>query len=203
MAKRQLKIAIDYDDVLVPTAHAIVDEYYRRYGFRVALRNFYSDEPEDWGVSRIEIAEQRVNEFLLSDKFARSTPLEEAVTVVHRLVQYHTLYVVTARADNLIPATKSVVEEFFPDCFAGLEFTNYYYGKTGKRRSKGEVCSELGVDVMVDDNPDHIYSAVGRVPAGILFGDYPWSCGATLPAGVVRCVSWPEVEAEIDRLAHS
>ena len=63
------------------------------------------------------------------------------------------------------------------------------YG-TGKK-TKGELCQELNVSWLIDDNPEHCLSAVDAGVEAILFGEYGWHHEA--PMHLTRCKDWPSV----------
>jgi len=52
MTQRRLIIAVDCDDVLVPTARHIIDDYNERFGTQVGFEHFYdmTDATLDVGV---------------------------------------------------------------------------------------------------------------------------------------------------------
>lgn len=58
-------------------------------------------------------------------------------------------------------------------------------------QSKGEICRELGVSLLIDDNIDHCKSALEYDTDTILFGNYGWNERA--PADMKRCYTWREV----------
>lgn len=202
---RRLTIAIDCDDVLLPTAQYIVDDYANLYGFRVDLRNFYSEKPEHWGVADNKVAEDRVNRYLESDRFGTAEPFLDAIEAVNRLAEKHKLFMVTARANNLASMTYEMIARYFPGCFAGVELTSHF-GEQENRRSKGDVCRQIGANIIIDDNMHHIIDSIGKSKiSGLLFGSYQWNQAeeSTLIGGVTRCRTWSEVEKEIERIANS
>lgn len=58
-------------------------------------------------------------------------------------------------------------------------------------RSKGEICAELGVSVLIDDNISNCESALEYGVDAVLFGAYGWNDKA--PGHIKRCGSWNEV----------
>ena len=76
---KKLVIAIDCDDVLVPTAQSIIDDYNRRFGTELNLGHMYSPVSlEAWGTNSKDEAIERVNDFLRSNEHAQIAPYPEA-----------------------------------------------------------------------------------------------------------------------------
>lgn len=61
------------------------------------------------------------------------------------------LHIVTSRQLTLQPATHEFLERNFPGKFASVQFGNHW-GATGGRRSKRDMCREVGALLLVDDN---------------------------------------------------
>lgn len=199
MSKR-LVIAVDCDDVLMPTAERIVTAYNRDYGTHLQLEHFYSPATLDtWGTDNDQVAIERVGRFLRSSEFAGLEPYPEAILAIQKFAANHELHLVTGRPDYLEPVTRKTLDQYFPGCFMSVEHTSYYEGKN--KRSKGEVCAKLNADVLVDDHIAHGMSVLeSGLQAVIVFGQYAWNQGNILP-GMTRCADWLFVESEIDRIA--
>lgn len=204
MTRRRLTIAIDCDDVLIPTAQSIVSNYNDRFGTKLGLEHMYTPIALDiWGTKSGDEAIERVNEFLRSEKHAAISPFTDAITAIRRLARVHNLHLVTGRASFLQEVTKRTLDAHFPDCFQGIEHTNYITTSTdlSVKRTKGQVCKEIGADLLVDDHIAHghdvVEAGLGQV---IIFGNYPWNQG-DLPKGMVRCEDWNAVQKEITQYA--
>ncbi|HSW78353.1 MAG TPA: hypothetical protein VLG36_06170 [Candidatus Chromulinivoraceae bacterium] len=207
MRGRRLVIAIDCDDVLMPTSQNIIDDYNERFGTKLTLRDMYQPARlETWGTSSDDQAIERVNEFLRSDKHAAIAPSEQSVRAVHQLADIHELHLVTGRADFLQDVTKRMLERYFKDCFVSVEHTNFIVSSTSTvtRRSKGDVCNSIGAQVLIDDHMGHGEEALraAGVERVVLFGEYPWSSDRTLLPDMVRCLDWSAVISEIESYAN-
>jgi 5'(3')-deoxyribonucleotidase len=203
---RRLVIAIDCDDVLVPTAHDLIDHYNKTYGTSIDETDYYVDSEatnKRFGVDSLNVAIQRFNKRLMMPEHQNIAPYPDAVDSVNRLAQKHELHLVTGRQDFMEPVTQSMLDVYFPGCFGTVEHTNYITAnQKAVRRSKGEVCLELGADIMVDDHIDHIRTVIDAgIPHGILFGSFDWGNRGKLPRNTSRCIDWLTVEKEVARLA--
>lgn len=59
-------------------------------------------------------------------------------------------------------------------------------------QSKGEMCRELGVSLLIDDNIANCQSALEYDVDAVLFGFYGWNEQA--PSNLKRCLNWHEVQ---------
>ena len=206
MSSRRLVIAIDCDDVLIPTSLITVDHYNQKYGTDLQPVDFYGPATKDtWGTDDNDVAIGRVNEYTQSvEGFVQLVPFPEAILAVKALALKHELHLVSGRSGSLESVTKKMVAEYFPGCFKSIEHTNYMVlsNSVHERRTKGEVCLQLGADILIDDHIAHgenvIKAGVKRV---ILFGDYPWNQHEALSDGIIHCVDWDSTVREIDKIA--
>ena len=196
---KRLSLAIDCDDVLTPTAEWVIETYNSVYGAAVTLKDFYSTDPKIWKASTHEEAAARVGALLKLPEYARLRPFDDATRVIPKLAEVHALHLVTGRAVYLEPITLTMLDTYFPLCFQSINHTGYF---EGEKKGKGEICAELGIDVLVDDHMVHLNDVreIGLKEV-ILFGNYPWNQIGLLPFGVERCVTWGDVEREVERIA--
>lgn len=191
---KKLVIAVDCDDVLVPSTERVVGIYNARYGTSVKLAEAYLSANPDWQVDREE-ALRRIYSIQLTPEYSQTAPFEDAINVCRRLADNHELHLVTARASEVMSVTMSMIDQYFPDVFAEIE----HIGDNG---NKGEICQKLSADVLIDDNLKHLETARACGVANLIwFGDYPWNKPDEQPEGIVRCSDWAEVEKEIERIA--
>jgi 5'(3')-deoxyribonucleotidase len=204
MTQRRLTIAIDCDDVLVPTARHIIDDYNERFGTQVGFEHFYdmTDATLDvWGVESREEAVKRVADFLYSDKHSKIKPDSEAILAIKKLAVEHELHLVSGRIDALKPVTEQMLKKYFPNCFRTVEHTNFIAQKETKlvSRSKGDICRVIGADILIDDHPHHAESALAaNVSKVILFGEYAWNRLDVMPQRVVHCKDWSRAVEEVN-----
>ena len=200
MLSKRLVIAIDCDDVLLPTSQAIISDYNRRFGTSLTLDDMYQPATLDrWGTDKDDVAIERVNEFLRSQEHAQLTPDPAAVEGVHLLAGQHELHLITGRADFLKEVTARFLDDYFNGCFTSIEHTNYIVPSTSTavRRSKGDVCAAINATVLIDDHLVHAEEALRTLDRVIVFGDYPWNRRDALLEGIVRCADWPSVVEEV------
>jgi len=188
---KRLVIAIDCDDVIVPTAPMIIDHYNKTYGTNVELKDFYSNDLSAWGAESDQSAKDRVDLYLESVEYQNAEPFIEAIEAIRKLGEHHELHLVTGRADFLSAATEEMLSLHFPGLFKSLEFTNFF-GQNP--RSKGDVCTQLSADYLIEDHLHHAKVVAECGTQVLLFGEYPWNqTDEPLPANVQRVQGWSGV----------
>lgn len=191
---KKLVIAIDCDDVLVNASEFLVQTYNARYGTSVQIERAHQSGNDEWGADRDEVF-RRIHEIQLSDAYAQIAPSKMARRVIAELASHHELHVVSARHDDVLSVTNRMLEQYFIDCFQSVEHV-------GDDRSKGEVCEQLGAQVMIDDNSKHLIDAAGHgVAKRIWFGDYAWQKDQEIDVTADRCLDWREAQAVIEEFA--
>ena len=195
---KRLVIAVDCDDVLLPSLGTAVGLYNQKYGTSLALKDVYNPHAAEWGVDPNEI-NQRIHEIVLSDEYSQIVPFSDAIEVCQKLSQQaHELHLVTARSSALSSVTEHMLENYFKGIFSAIE----HVGIDG---NKGEVCQRIGADVLIDDNEHHLIAAFEKGVINLLrFGDYPWQNRSSASnVSLIDCRDWFDVEAEIERIATS
>lgn len=193
---KRLVIAVDCDDVLVRTTPWFVEKYNQLYGTAVTLADSHSDSDEIWGVPHAEML-KRFAEMIETDEYKQLGPTEDEVAVLTYLAQHHELHLVTARKESERAATQAMLERDLPGMFASMEFV-------GWQGSKGDICTRIGADVLIDDNARHLHNAITQgLPAGgaLLFGEYPWNVDSSNHTDLKQCRTWDDVKRAVDTLA--
>lgn len=191
---KRLVIAIDCDDVLVPTTQYIVDTYNSKYGTAVTYERAHESQNEQWRASRSEVFD-RMYAIQLEEEFGQIEPFTGAVQAVAALSREHELHLVTARAGVLLAVTANMLDRYFDGCFDRLEHI-------GPSAAKGDICRSLRADVLIDDNLRHLqHAAECGIEHCIWFGDYPWSRYGEAPSSTVRCADWTAVSDQIGLIA--
>ena len=203
---KRLVIAIDCDDVLIPSSPAIVAHYNQTYQTSVHVDQFYDEDTLLWGVPDKEEKYIRIRKYFQSEEFRiQVIPFREAIEAVAHLADKHELHLVTGRSQTVDMVTAEMIERYFSGIFKSVEHTGSVRQPDGSvvRRTKGEVCRQLGVDVLIDDNLDHARSVLDSGTATVLLsGEYGWNRGE-LMAGVTRCSNWDDVVQQIESLEYA
>jgi 5'(3')-deoxyribonucleotidase len=193
---RRLVIAVDCDDVLIETTRFLVKDYNNKFSTNVTLGDAHKPNNPDWGTDDNGLILDRLSEIQNSKEYAEIKPITEAINAIHRLVKDNELHLITARDGSVEVATMAMLDKYFSGCFKSVEHV-------GKARSKGEVCHQIKVDVLIDDNIRNLLSALDYgMPSGgaFHFGNYIWNQLDNPIEDVIECPNWGAVEREVQKI---
>ena len=179
-----MRIAIDIDSTLHHYWPLLSDAAKRRFGVELPY-----DRQFTWAISRLREEQLRVcvADTHSPEAIAAAEPYPHAVETVNRWHdEGHFIHVTSHRADHCHPATKEWLDRI------GLQYDELYcsYDKVGR-------CREIGIDVLIDDSPVNIMSAIdaGMVPATIT---HPWTQDVCEDEDVICGADWPELARGLD-----
>ncbi|MEX0934903.1 MAG: hypothetical protein WDZ70_01075 [Candidatus Paceibacterota bacterium] len=188
-------IGFDLDDVLLNFFEALQIFHNNKYDTnyrREHITSYYIDEL--WGCEPDE-ATQRILEFYQSEAHQNAVPVEGSIEAVKKLSSTNELIIITSKPEDLRELTKRWLDEYFPNIFDDIYFTNHFAG-SGEKRPKGEMCKQCGVDVFIDDALVHARS-VAEIGIPVLLFDTPWNQEKISPP-ITRVHSWEEAVAILE-----
>eukprot|EP00899_Mesostigma_viride_P010288 jgi/Mesvir1/19260/Mv10341-RA.1 len=185
-----LRVGVDVDEVLGRFLYSLNEYCKETYNWNYSLSDYkVYDFKTVWKVNQEE-ANHYVHEFFKSNHFAQGIPpIPGAKSSLERLSTLCDLVVVTSRQHVIREPTLQWLDAHFPDIFSSVHFGNHY-ALHGQSRSKSQICKELAVDVLIDDNPAYAEECAAAGLDVLLFDwdlGYPWSktehgaCGSEWP----------------------
>jgi len=195
MTDRKIKIAIDIDDVIADTNQTIRLWSNRVSGVELPPEH-YSVKGEYWSYYNRIWATHNIDDRLNFDDFeaeliedqAQVPLIASASLSVKELLKKYDIVLITSRNPALEAGTRRWIDEqVSPD--VEIFFAKNPSISVGK--SKGQLCKELGVSILIDDNEDHCQSALDNGVKAVMFGKYGWQ--TTVPDGAIPCEDWPAV----------
>ncbi len=190
-------IAIDIDEVIADTTEAVRLITNKRTGIDLPPEA-YAIHADYWGYYEsvwkhhdvYDITFKEIHEELTTDHLAVKI-LPAAEFALGRLMKKYDVVFVTARNDDRRADTHEWFNAWLPELKPNVYFSNYL--DEARRVSKGELCKELGAELLIDDNFDHCLSAVESGLKAILFGNYGWQYKAEAHDSIVVCKNWQAV----------
>lgn len=193
----KIKIAIDLDDTLVPTVELLVKEMFKDKSFPAfngyqSIKDFsYEEEISLYQYIRATLNKQDIADF---------KPIVDSVSVINNLSTNFELFIITARSTDVEKHTTAWIEHHYPNIFKEIIFSKYIVEGTFVK-TKGEICKELGISLIVDDNLEYIIDCDKHGIKTILFdceGNYAWSKGE-ISKNTVVAKTWKEVLEIIEK----
>jgi 5'(3')-deoxyribonucleotidase len=207
--ERKLCVALDLDEVLGDflgtwTAWLRKNES-KRYGslYPADFRSFRFEMILECSLKEVADYMER----FVQDSQYEIPPLPDAQQTLKELALtglYH-FVVVTARHSSLAGLTRDWLHRHYPGVFAELICTNAH-AFTGPKRTKKEICEEIGAQVFVDDSIIHTEACQSTHRTTLLFDrnqQYRWNHLAgvsydtflvVLPSTIHRVHSWSEIQ---------
>ena len=190
-----MKIGIDIDDVLVDFIGPLLSVFEKKFGRRFEFENASSSKP--WECFDISEEDARGVVIGFNDMEEFDLPaIGGAKRSLEHLKANHEIVSITARQEGIREKT----EEFLYNKFGvGIRvFCGNDFWKENGDKSKLNICKELGVDVLIDDN-EKFSKEVAESGVKVLLFDRPWNKNIE-HENIVRVGSWKEILEEIKKM---
>ncbi len=189
-------IAVDIDDVIAGSTDALRKLVNKRTGSKLTQAHYRV--PDDyWGYyERVwqthgidgEISLISFQEEMAVDQ-SHIPLLPGASFALNELAKKFHIILITSRYKTQEQATRKWLKNHFGDALSDVYFTRSHVEATEK--TKGELCKDLGVSWLIDDNVDYCASALANGIEAILFGEYGWH--QNVPDNLILCKDWPSI----------
>ncbi|MDR0398145.1 MAG: hypothetical protein LBH36_03125 [Candidatus Nomurabacteria bacterium] len=194
-------LAVDIDNVLAASAESFIVISNKLFGDHITISDYNEDRQKMWCVDHKE-AERRC-EVLQANKYQKNyLPVYGAVQAINKLGKQYRLVLVTSRPKFAEELTKNWLKQHFDYNFGTIVFAGFWdnakNSKDGHLRHKGDLFTQVGADIVIDDQLKHCEAAVETGIRTILFGDYAWNKANELLSGITRCIDWTEVIKELE-----
>jgi uncharacterized HAD superfamily protein len=195
---KKIVIAVDLDDVPWEFNAAFVVWHNQRYGTNFTYADLYTFNMSELYQETHEEMVHRVHLFVTEAHHTiKAAP--HAPKVLKGLSQLFDLQAVTSRAESVRQVTEDHIRLLEIDIFSRHHFTNgFSQPGVHKKRTKLEVCREIGAVVLIEDAIENAESvAEGGIP--VLMPIHPWNRTFTHPL-VTKFTSWKEIPNLTEKL---
>lgn len=200
--KERLKIGIDIDDVLLDLIGTLSEYHNFVYGTSLTKEDFHTFYfNEVWG-GTLEQAIFKAYQFVESPFFDKMKVIPFAQKAISFLKKDHYLVNITSRLESSEKKTAGQIHNFFGGAFSEIHFTNEWV--KDRKKSKQDVCSDLSLNLFIDDSLENVKKCSSKGINCFLFGNYKWNqCfKEDLPDNVSRVENWKEALIEIKKLEY-
>ena len=193
-----MKIGIDLDECLTEYVFGFLNYYNNTH-----KTNFHFWEIKNYKLWELiggtkEEAINTVYAFHETNYFKELPVVFGAKNAVEELRKFSELLIITSRPNELINKTNQWLDQHFHNKFSNILFTNEW-SKSGERKQKSEICKNLKLDFLIEDNLDYALNCSGYVRRVFLL-DKPWNQteNGNLPRDVDRVYNWNEILEKIE-----
>jgi len=196
-----IRIGVDIDDVTAEFTDAL--RLWVNTAAGVDLQpHHYQTKHEYWAHFKAVWAENKIVDLVDYDRFDNELTVNQshvkvvagAKEAIALLKQKYDIVFITSRPPAQHDATRQWLDEHI-DPSMPLYLANNPTVQSNPQ-SKGELCVELDVQLLIDDNAENCQDARDNGADAILFGDYGWNAHAS--ESLHRCSNWQEVLEYID-----
>jgi len=193
-------LAVDFDDVVNNFNHAFLQYNQSAHDAKLRYCDLHSyDYCVAYGISEAD-AHARIWHFC-HELHDQVLPIKKAIRALWVLQRHYDIHMVTGRCESIAMVTHKWLESHASKIFVDTHFTNSFATKhPERRRSKVEVCREIGAVALVDDALSHVGDVAEQLRIPVYMPTQPWNKHET-PAGVIRISNFGEVVEPLIRLA--
>ena len=190
-------MVLDIDDVIATNAEDFTSWSNKQFGTSLVASDYSEDFRVLWpGVDMAEI-QRRATLFHESDAMLSYGHVKEGAVSLRGLTGWYRFVAATSRRRASEEVTRAWLEQSYEGIFEDIIFAGIYDGPTGHGRhlrTKEDIYRKLKPAYVVDDQFKHCLAAANQGINSVLFGDYPWSQGHSLPELMTRCKDWQETK---------
>ena len=196
-----MRIAVDLDDVLSSFIAEFLKWYNPQHGTNWQFKDVVDYHWPNFMHITVEQAIEDVHKFFISQGYNDLPLMPGAKEWVDQLAAKHELYLVTSRQNVAKETTYNWLDRNFPGVFRKVMFANHYSADGSPARTKGELCKEIGCELIVEDDSRHIDALLAHNIKVVLI-DKPWNRNDRLPAGVIRAYNWEDATQAIEKITN-
>lgn len=169
-AKTGLKrIGIDIDDVLIDFLPNFLIFYNKKHGTNFSVKDFKTYRYCETLGGTNEDSINEVNEFCKAPEFDSLKPFEGCQETIKLLSKKYSIYAITSRPPWLKPKTL----DFFQKYFSGIQIPVVHTGDFfGYKKRKFEICAELRIPLIIEDNGKYALECTNSRMYAILFNKF-------------------------------
>lgn len=184
-------IGVDMDDVLVDFVSAYIKYHNESYNTNITKEEVYTynlwevfKEPKATSIKKLD-------DFYNTDYFKNIRPVIGAIDHVDRLKKNNEIIIITSRPIKIREETERWLNKYLSGKFSRLYFAYNHYIKEGEAGKKSEICTSLGINILIEDSLEYATECALKNIRVMLF-DRPWNKSKDLK-NISRVYSWKEV----------
>jgi uncharacterized HAD superfamily protein len=184
-----MRIGIDLDDVVFDFVNLLLKKYKEKFEKEILF-----EEVSDFYFAKIlGMSEEEFNNFFI-EIFDKETTINmdliEDADLILDLSKENEIFFITSRVDARNGTIESLNKNFPKSDFELFFSSNPYCNTKGK--TKGELCKDLNVDLMIEDDPKYAEDCALK-GINVLLLDRPWNQNCIEHENIIRVKNWKEI----------
>lgn len=189
-----MRIGIDIDNTITNTL-PILKEYCRKYNETVVKRNLKMHEDGVASYNLYDWTPEENQDFCnkyLEEVVLQAEVKKDAKEIIQELKEAgHDIYIISSRAVPEFKTPYETTEKFLKE--KGIVYDKLLVGKIEKKSS----CIENDIEVLIDDEPQHIMQMSEFLPVLVFDGIYNRQC---VGDNIIRVYDWIDIAQTIEAL---
>ena len=184
-----MKIGIDIDEVVVSFLEGFLEIYNKKYNTNISVDEIISYNLWECLPITKEESISIGDEFHDSEHFEGMGLVEGAVESIKKLSTNHEIIFVTSRPLNIKSKTENFIQKHFPKIPVKIFFSGDFYGKG---LTKSQICSDQGIDFLVEDNKHYAFDCA-KNGINVFLLDKPWNKDYEEHVNLTKVNNWNEI----------
>ncbi len=194
-----MKIGFDLDGVLAEFTTSYLQYYNDEHN-----THYNNEQLEQMNLAKLlnvthDALKKSIVAFFTTPFAKTILPVKGTQKAIQKLAKKHELHIITSRPVAISKLTLEWLNDFFPDTFASIHFTNDWLIQPEINKMKADICLEQGIDILVEDYLPYAEACAACVKHYILLFDRPWNRKKIVKPNVVRVTNWSAVLAFITK----
>ncbi len=191
MNKEKIKIGIDLDEVVADFINKFLEFYNGKYEKNILkedIKSYNLWENDFFGFDK-QGAIQIVDEFYDSELFDEMELIQDATRVIRELSDDFEIFIVTSRPLRFKEKTENFLKN--NQILYEIIYSNEIHNANGSK-NKADICKELGVNILIDDNKDYAKNcAENNIKVFLL--SKPWNSNHEKHENIIKVENWQEI----------
>lgn len=193
--KNKKKIGIDIDEVVAGFIERFLEYANQKNGTSFGFEDVHSYHLWETPIhSSKEESVSEVMEFQNSSHFEKVGLIEGAREVILEIAKTNNIYFVTSRPTEI----KEKTEKFLKQNFNEIDFEIIHSGEIYGGKPKSEICRDLGLNFMVEDNPHYALDCAEKGVRVFLLNK-PWNRDYSYHDNITKIKDWNEILNHIEK----
>jgi len=166
------RIGVDIDDVIFPFMANFLNYLNKKNATSYSFEEVTNYHLWKMGIHKSKEEDILVAlEFQNSIKFDNINPIEGTKEVIEEISEDYDIFFITSRSEDIKDKTNTFLNRHFPK----NGFKVFHSGDVyGKNLSKTDICKELKISLMIEDNAEYAYD-LAKNGVKVFLLDKPWN----------------------------